>query len=106
MYVAITRAKDVLFLSHAHSRMTWWQTKMNPPSRFLDEIPADLIKKFDLSWWADLETRSKIDEWDIVKHKLFGTGYVLEVRNKFAIIRFHNAKFGTKKVECRFLEVV
>ncbi|MFA5747613.1 MAG: UvrD-helicase domain-containing protein [Candidatus Absconditabacterales bacterium] len=106
MYVAITRAKDVLFLSHAHSRMTWGQTKMNPPSRFLDEIPADLIKKFDLSGGADLETRSKINESDIVKHKLFGTGYVLEVWNKFAIIRFHNAKFGTKKVECRFLEIV
>jgi hypothetical protein len=53
-----------------------------------------------------LETRSKINESDIVKHKLFGTGYVLEVWNKFAIIRFHNAKFGTKKVECRFLEIV
>jgi DNA helicase-2/ATP-dependent DNA helicase PcrA len=48
MYVAVTRAKDVLFLSHAHSRMTWGQTKNNPPSRFLDEIPVELIKKFDL----------------------------------------------------------
>jgi len=48
MYVAITRAKDVLFLSHANSRMTRWQTKMNPPSRFLDEIPEELKKKFDL----------------------------------------------------------
>ena len=48
MYVAVTRAKDVLFLSHAHSRMTRGQTKSNPPSRFLDEIPEELKKKFDL----------------------------------------------------------
>lgn len=48
MYVAVTRAKDILFLSHAHSRMTRGQTKNNPPSRFLDEIPEELKKKFDL----------------------------------------------------------
>lgn len=34
MYVAITRAKDVLFISHAQSRMIWGQTKMNPESDF------------------------------------------------------------------------
>ena len=48
MYVAVTRAKDVLFLSYAHSRMTRGQTKNNPPSRFLDEIPLELVKKYDL----------------------------------------------------------
>jgi DNA helicase-2/ATP-dependent DNA helicase PcrA len=48
MYVAITRAKDVLFLSYANSRMTWGQTKMNPPSRFLQEIPIELLKRYDL----------------------------------------------------------
>jgi len=106
MYVAVTRAKDVLFLSHAHSRMTRWQTKMNPPSRFLDEIPADLLKKYDLSsWWADEKTYD-IDEWNIVRHKLFGTWYVLEVRNNLAIVKFHNPKFGVRKIECRFLDVI
>jgi superfamily I DNA/RNA helicase len=106
MYVAVTRAKDVLFLSHANSRMTRWQTKMNPPSRFLDEIPADLLKKYDLSsWWADEKTYD-IDEWNIVRHKLFGTWYVLEVWNNLAIVKFHNPKFGVRKIECRFLDVI
>ncbi len=49
MYVAITRAKDVLFLSSAQSRMTRGQTKQNPPSRFLSEIPMELVKSYDLS---------------------------------------------------------
>jgi len=106
MYVAITRAKDVLFLSHAHSRMTRWQTKMNPPSRFLDEIPEDLKKKFDL--WGDMDPSRgpDINEGDVVRHKLFGTGYVLEIRNHLAIVKFHNPKFGVRKIETRFLEVI
>ncbi len=107
MYVAVTRAKDVLFLSHAHSRMTWWQTKNNPPSRFLDEIPVELIKKFDL-WW-DMGRPSgftQVEEGNIVKHKLFGTWYVLEVRNNLAIVKFHNPKFGVRKIEMRFLTIV
>ena len=49
MYVAITRAKDVLFISHANQRMTGGQLKMNPPSKFLEEIPGDLCKFYDLS---------------------------------------------------------
>lgn len=106
MYVAVTRAKDVLFLSHAHSRMTWWQTKNNPPSRFLDEIPIELIKKYDLG--GDMERPgggTAVEEGDIVRHKLFGTGYVLEVRNNLAIVKFHNPKFGVRKIEMRFLQI-
>jgi len=106
MYVAVTRAKDVLFLSHAQSRMTWGQTKSNPPSRFLDEIPAELLKKFDLGWEAGWSRGPDINESDIVKHKLFGTGYVLEVRNNLAIVKFHNPKFWVRKIEMRFLQVI
>ena len=106
MYVAITRAKDVLFLSHANSRMTRWQTKMNPPSRFLDEIPVELIKKFDLGGDMDPSHGPDINEGDSVKHKLFGTWYVLEIWNHLAIVKFHNPKFGVRKIECRFLQVI
>jgi DNA helicase-2/ATP-dependent DNA helicase PcrA len=42
-YVGITRARERLFLSHAWSRMLHGQTQYNPPSRFLDEIPSDLM---------------------------------------------------------------
>ncbi len=42
-YVGITRAKEVLYLTHAKSRMQHGLTQYNPPSRFLKEIPADLV---------------------------------------------------------------
>ena len=42
-YVGITRAKEELFLSHAKSRMQNGLTQYNPPSRFLKEIPEDLV---------------------------------------------------------------
>ena len=42
-YVGITRAKEELFLTHAKSRMQHGITQYNPPSRFLKEIPAELV---------------------------------------------------------------
>ncbi|SFJ10863.1 DNA helicase PcrA [Amycolatopsis sacchari] len=42
-YVAITRARERLYLSRAITRSAWGQPMTNPASRFLDEIPADLI---------------------------------------------------------------
>ena len=43
-YVGITRARQRLYLSRAHLRSAWGQTSYNPPSRFLDEVPADLVR--------------------------------------------------------------
>jgi DNA helicase-2/ATP-dependent DNA helicase PcrA len=43
-YVAITRARNRLYLSHAQTRMLHGQTRYNVPSRFLEEIPAQLMK--------------------------------------------------------------
>ena len=42
-YVGITRARKQLYLTHAWSRMLYGQTSYNPPSRFIDEIPLDLL---------------------------------------------------------------
>ncbi len=46
-YVGITRAREKLFLTLATSRGQWGEGLANPPSRFLDEIPAELVQ--DLS---------------------------------------------------------
>lgn len=43
-YVGITRARDELFLTHAKSRMQHGMTQYNAPSRFMKEIPAELIE--------------------------------------------------------------
>jgi DNA helicase II / ATP-dependent DNA helicase PcrA len=43
-YVGITRARERLFISHAWSRTIFGSTQYNPPSRFLEEIPAELVE--------------------------------------------------------------
>jgi DNA helicase-2/ATP-dependent DNA helicase PcrA len=43
-YVGITRARRWLHLSHAWVRTLWGRTSQNIPSRFLAEIPAELVK--------------------------------------------------------------
>jgi len=44
MYVAITRAKERLYLSHTQSRMLHGQVRYNMPSRFLEELPSESLK--------------------------------------------------------------
>ena len=44
-YVGITRAQQRLHVSHAWSRQLFGTTSYNPPSRFLDEIPAELVQR-------------------------------------------------------------
>ncbi|MCI2000200.1 MAG: DNA helicase PcrA [Clostridia bacterium] len=43
-YVGITRAREELWMTFAKTRMQHGNMKYNRPSRFLDEIPADIIK--------------------------------------------------------------
>ena len=46
-YVGLTRARERLFLTHAWARMIHGATQYNPPSRFFEEIPADLVQVVD-----------------------------------------------------------
>ena len=46
-YVAITRAQERLYLTHAWSRTLFGGTQYNPPSRFLDEIPERLVEAIE-----------------------------------------------------------
>ena len=43
-YVGITRARELLNVSHAWSRSLYGNTQYNPPSRFLEEIPHELFR--------------------------------------------------------------
>ena len=43
MYVALTRARKQLYLTHAQSRMLHGQVRYGLPSQFLDEIPENLV---------------------------------------------------------------
>ncbi len=44
-YVGITRAKQHLFLTHSQQRTVFGSTSCNPASRFLNEIPDELVEK-------------------------------------------------------------
>ncbi len=44
MYVAITRARQRLYLSHSQTRMLHGQTRYNVKSRFFDELPEAALK--------------------------------------------------------------
>jgi DNA helicase-2/ATP-dependent DNA helicase PcrA len=44
MYVAVTRARQRLYLSFAQTRMLHGQTRFNLPSRFIEEVPTGLLK--------------------------------------------------------------
>ncbi len=61
-YVAITRARNRLYLSHAQTRMLHGQTRYNIPSRFLEEIPEGLLK-----WLTPRFSRKKEFTWSISK---------------------------------------
>ena len=61
MYVALTRARQRLYLSYAQSRMLHGQTRYNVASRFLEEIPEALMKRLNstsASSWAPPQMRS------------------------------------------------
>jgi len=44
-YVGITRAREKLWLTHTKSRKVWGQDQFNPPSRFIKELPQDILEK-------------------------------------------------------------
>ncbi len=44
-YVAITRAREKLYMTHARNRLLYGRTQYNPCSRFLEEIPESLLEK-------------------------------------------------------------
>jgi len=61
MYVAITRARDRLYISHTQSRMLHGQVRYNLPSRFLGELPPEsvkvlVIKQREGSWFNQPKT--------------------------------------------------
>ncbi len=43
-YVGMTRAREKLWMSYVRTRRVWGQEHFNPPSRFIKEIPQNLVK--------------------------------------------------------------
>ena len=99
-YVGITRAKRRLYLTHAWSRSLFGASSYNPPSRFLGEIPTELVE--DLGDEATAEKREAreaaaipdVSAGDTVLHDVFGEGVVVAIsgsgRDVEAIVRFED----------------
>ena len=64
-YVGITRAKEMLFLTSAKRRLFFGENISNPPSRFLEDIPEDLINKIEnnLEEISKKDLKEKIDDF-------------------------------------------
>jgi DNA helicase-2/ATP-dependent DNA helicase PcrA len=125
-YVAITRAKQQLYLSHAKQRMLYGRTTFNRASRFLAEIPEDCLavrKKGTTSTGAretgktygSTRTPSKrtvppkpvsaapmleLSKGDQVVHTAFGEGLVLSIMkmNGDALVEIAFDQVGTKRL--------
>lgn len=105
-YVAITRAKKVLYLTNARSRMLFGQIKSNLPSRFIEEInQEDVEKLFEENKNTKEIKINKKDNFndndlelkvgDHVNHNAYGNGIVVSLEKSVATIAF---KVGIKKI--------
>lgn len=105
-YVAITRAKKVLYLTNARSRMLFGQIKSNLPSRFIEEINQEDIEKLFEENKSTKEIKiNKKDNFndndlelkvgDHVNHNVYGNGIVVSLEKSVATIAF---KVGIKKI--------
>ena len=106
MYVAMTRAREELFLSYANERVLFGGRQANPPSRFLADVGGKVSSET-----ADIPAPGEafddepryvpdINEGDAVRHQMFGIGTVLELDGETATIYFKGK--GTKRLNISF----
>ncbi len=79
-YVGITRAKRRLFLSHAARRATWGQGGLSVPSRFLFEIPAELMTGPRLERGDDFDDDMGQVDPDLVFGRRLGSRFGTPIR--------------------------
>ena len=115
MYVGVTRARERLYMTYAWSRTLFGSTSYSPPSRFLGEIPTELVRALEEGELvvadgasvspirAAVEGRREIPQisaGDTVLHDKWGEGVVLTVSGSGtdaeATVRFEDA--GEKRL--------
>lgn len=106
-YVAITRAREKLYIVNARTRTIYGKESSNPPSRFIKEMDEGLLLK---EFKEDKENMPKVNKeeyfyqedlnynvGDFVYHEVFGQGKVVEVTNTLLSIAFRHP-YGIKKL--------
>ena len=102
-YVAITRAKEKLYLVNALRRMLYGKASVNMPSRFINEIDKDLIDAPEKKM-VNIKFNKKeafnddngLKAGDNVIHDIYGPGVVVNVDKSIATIAFKGQ--GIKKL--------
>ena len=81
MYVGLTRAEDLVYLTYTFKRTLYGRSEANLPSRFLGDIPAELVEGLSPRLKADQsQTRfSEQTRWDT---PVFGAGTRAKRENK------------------------
>lgn len=133
-YVGITRAREQLYLTHSKSRMLFGNTTYNRASRFLDEIPGDLVEdgaekpqkkpeaafkhqapvRLD-SWKQRTASFSQANDLDVsglqpgirVIHKKFGKGTIVTMvpENDDYRVEINFDEFGMKRLMASFAKL-
>ncbi|MGI8873409.1 MAG: 3'-5' exonuclease, partial [Egibacteraceae bacterium] len=117
-YVAMTRAEQRLYLTNAWRRTLFGGTHANPPSRFLREVPPELVdqrktQRGGPSRRAAQRIAEEDDSVDVgvgdrILHSRFGPGQVLELSgpagSEEALIRFDES--GTKRLLLAYAPLV
>lgn len=65
-YVGITRSKEILYLTYAASRLYFGERIANPPSRFITDIPENLLENFGENSFSKADDL-KLDSIDNIK---------------------------------------
>ena len=97
MYVAITRAQKLLYLSFAQSRMLHGQTRWNISSRFLEEIPETSLERSNRKIKAlvadntnilqSSDSTGSLTAGRLVSHTKFGQGIIIQIEGRGADAR-------------------
>ena len=107
-YVGITRAMQRLIIAYAETRRTYGNDNFNPPSRFISEIPAELMQEVRLhtavtrpvsiTMKKDAITDTGLSLGQRVRHDKFGEGVVLnfEGRGSSARVQVNFDNNGSK----------
>ncbi|QBI22051.1 DNA helicase PcrA [Egibacter rhizosphaerae] len=120
-YVAMTRAQRRLYLTNAWKRTLFGGTHANPPSRFLKEVPDELVAAREgdaggpsrraasrLGEGPHNGATGDVGAGDRIRHPSFGTGVVLEISgdpgNEEAVVRFDEG--GTKRMLLAYAPLV
>lgn len=127
-YVGITRAMRELYVTYAGARTLYGQTRNNPPSRFLAEIPTGLLSEVfaqrPMSGAGRLSPRSAVEQtpksfggdlaanWsmgDEVEHRKWGVGTVIETsgtgEDLELVIEF-SPPIGRRKLMVKYAPIV